>query len=1463
MIKKLITGAIAAAITATSVLAGGFSTTPPSSKNSAHTQSNDVNNDYDLRATNSLGKYITQASHENNINPDLKLMSDSKKDSFNVTNLTFDAESGLIHAVSSQTTECTIVFSFIDEETNDIVQEVKKTVEAGEYISSEAKADTAILPQYFIVEAKLVDKKGKTVSNVFKLNEYTKIMHEIAATDIHDFDEAQVINFDESEETNFIVLSEDTVKAESSENENTLVTADFDSNTFVFENIDETIQYLQSGDLLYVQPDEENIIAIEVDDISIDGDTATIKGNENIDDMFEFIKLESETNNKNVTIDTSNTDDIFVFPEHENETEFTLDSDKPLLFESNPKSRHCLPFAIDFSYEKTKSFSLEEPLSDVVTKEELDEKGGLGFRGGIEFTTKINFYLKGDYLSVGFLFTPKIHNTITFSTGEFPRTGDRPKFSKAIGETMLAINPILAKINIPTAIPGLHIITRPQLIFTLSGELSIEFSYAPEIGFKFDDGQFEFIKDFSADRVDIKLDIKGKLFFGVRLDPGFAVITDDILSVSLDVTAGLDITIEGEISILDTMANLEATDSESGRVTIVGNRGDLPFTDDEFHSCFACFDGSVALSIQFGYSIKAFKKEYSKAIGKEIRIELPDLDFYISFPKEDSLIECGLRRAYGKFEDEKTCPHRKFRSVLSIKDTDGTPVQGIEVILEGLSQVTDGNGCAVFYCDPGSYDYELKFGDKSLKKASFDITNSMKTIGEKVEINEDGNITPKSRDIVTGVPNTTATTTKKVTTTGTTVNILPKEEQQIAEAKQLGDNIWGILYKSGYMLIYGSGEMYDDTSLKFGNCANVDNVIFRDDDPENGKHITSIGNGLFNGCVNLKSISYVGSPNEGKVAVDIPPSITKIGDNAFENCRSLPFGVYKLHDGIKSVGSYAFKECHGMTSCTIPDSVESMGDCIFNCCLNLEKVTLPFAGPTKDKDVSPILNTIFGYFYFDGGKTSREYEEYKGKFNSIIYKPGGPDHEITNGYLSIEHESYIPTKFKEVEITGGYQIPENGFSYCSFLEKITLPDTIESIGKYAFFNCNNITELNLTDNVKTISFGAFKQCSKLKTLHISKNLETISRMAFAYCTSLDNIKIPGTVTGIEENAFLYCTSLQHFEIENGVKSIGGHAFQECHSLKKLVIPTSVESIGHTIINKCEGLEELSIPFIGSQPGLKKANFIYSLFDYEGAYQGGRFPPQYEDKFIHHDYNRNDPDNDYGACIAAIPFNFKRVELTGGDLVPEVGFAKCSFLDEIILPEGIKSISTYDFYFCSGLKKLYIPDSVESISGGAFSGTKDLTIYGKKGSYAETFASKNNFKFVEYGSDDYKIEHITPDKVTTNIPTTTTTVTTTTTTKTTTTTTVPTPTKTTTTSSGTTKTGVRGDANGDGQVDMSDAVLIMQALANPNKYGTNGTSSTHITAEGFKFADTDGNGLTVNDALRIQKFLLGLIKSFDE
>ena len=62
--------------------------------------------------------------------------------------------------------------------------------------------------------------------------------------------------------------------------------------------------------------------------------------------------------------------------------------------------------------------------------------------------------------------------------------------------------------------------------------------------------------------------------------------------------------------------------------------------------------------------------------------------------------------------------------------------------------------------------------------------------------------------------------------------------------------------------------------------------------------------------------------------------------------------------------------------------------------------------------------------------------------------------------------------------------------------------------------------------------------------------------------------------------------------------------------------------------------------------------------------------------------------------------------------------------------------------------------------------------------------------------------------------------------------------------------VMGDVNCDGFVDMADAVLIMQALANPNKYGENGTAENHLTAQGKKNGDFNGDGLTVGDAQTI-------------
>ena len=70
----------------------------------------------------------------------------------------------------------------------------------------------------------------------------------------------------------------------------------------------------------------------------------------------------------------------------------------------------------------------------------------------------------------------------------------------------------------------------------------------------------------------------------------------------------------------------------------------------------------------------------------------------------------------------------------------------------------------------------------------------------------------------------------------------------------------------------------------------------------------------------------------------------------------------------------------------------------------------------------------------------------------------------------------------------------------------------------------------------------------------------------------------------------------------------------------------------------------------------------------------------------------------------------------------------------------------------------------------------------------------------------------------------------------------------------------GDANTDGKVDISDAVMILQAIANKDKYGLTGNDTTHITESGWRNADCSsvGDGVTTKDALAVQKYIIDLI-----
>ena len=153
----------------------------------------------------------------------------------------------------------------------------------------------------------------------------------------------------------------------------------------------------------------------------------------------------------------------------------------------------------------------------------------------------------------------------------------------------------------------------------------------------------------------------------------------------------------------------------------------------------------------------------------------------------------------------------------------------------------------------------------------------------------------------------------------------------------------------------------------------------------------------------------------------------------------------------------------------------------------------------------------------------------------------------------------------------------NSFISSLTISSLTIPDSVERIGNYAFLDCTGLTSKTIPDSVTSIGAGAFSWCTNLTSVKMSKNVTSIGEGAFVFCECLKSITIPDSVTSIDDYAFEYCTSLTSITIPDSVTSIGDYTFCGCESLEKIKIPDSVTSIGSFAFDYCEGLTSITIP----------------------------------------------------------------------------------------------------------------------------------------------------------------------------------------------------------------------------------------------------------------------------------------------
>ena len=145
------------------------------------------------------------------------------------------------------------------------------------------------------------------------------------------------------------------------------------------------------------------------------------------------------------------------------------------------------------------------------------------------------------------------------------------------------------------------------------------------------------------------------------------------------------------------------------------------------------------------------------------------------------------------------------------------------------------------------------------------------------------------------------------------------------------------------------------------------------------------------------------------------------------------------------------------------------------------------------------------------------------------------------------------------------EIENQAFQHSSDMLGVTIPNTVTTIGEYAFENAgNNKTEfvVNMGSGVVTIKTNAFHNCQKLKHIRIPNTCTSIEAKAFEDCQSLVEMHIPNPTCTLGAYAFAKCRNLQAVTLPNNITEIPEGLLMNCdNNLREIVIPESVTSIG--------------------------------------------------------------------------------------------------------------------------------------------------------------------------------------------------------------------------------------------------------------------------------------------------------------
>lgn len=362
---------------------------------------------------------------------------------------------------------------------------------------------------------------------------------------------------------------------------------------------------------------------------------------------------------------------------------------------------------------------------------------------------------------------------------------------------------------------------------------------------------------------------------------------------------------------------------------------------------------------------------------------------------------------------------------------------------------------------------------------------------------------------------------------------------------------------------------------------------------------------------------------------------------------------------VTTIGEYAFYRSDGMTSLTIPATVDSIGcQPFYDCSAHLTKITIE-----------------------DGDQPLRCHV--RDAWPMGCYPVFGRDVNVEEIYIGRDYSSFVDRGWVGATYTGSWSIIRDS---------------------------EYLTSVTLSDRFTEVPFALCYGCEKLRTVNMSPNTRTIGKEAFHNCKSLKGISIPEGVTVIDTLAFNHCDSLRQIPLPGTLKLIHANAFQNCYELEALSIPASVDSIGGGVFASCKALRHITVEN-GNTPLKLSCGILWwswhSTFDdlvsLETVKMGRPMncPATYRNKTLQrfeYTYDAEEvADDQFNGCT-----NLQTVVFCGAPArIGAHAFSNCESLKDISLPEGVTLLDEEAFYSCKSLERIAMPRSLSVIGFRAF------------------------------------------------------------------------------------------------------------------------------------------------------------------